>query len=81
MLLWHQTAPKHHRPYQNVKDWLKLNKAWGRFADLTANRQGSALVLSLGDEALDDVQEIDDEDIVKESGVDVITERLNRLFK
>ena len=53
MLLWHQTAPKHHRPYQNVKDWLKLIKVWGRFADLTANRQGSALVLSLEDEALD----------------------------
>ena len=81
MLLWHQTAPKHHRPSQNVKDWLKLIKVWGRFADLTANRQGSALVLSLEDEALDDVQEIDDEDIAKENGVDAIIERLNRLFK
>ena len=38
-------------------------------------------MLSLEDEALDDVQEIDDEDIAKENGVDAIIERLNRLFK
>ena len=46
-----------------------------------ANRQGSALMLSLEDEALDAVLEIDESDISKENGVDFITERLNRLFK
>ena len=71
MLLWHQT----------YEHWLKLIKAWRSFIDLPADRQGSALVLSLEDEALDAVLEIDDEDITKENGVDVITERLNRLFK
>ena len=46
-----------------------------------ANRQGSALMLSLEDEALDAVLEIDESDISKENGVDFIIERLNSLFK
>ena len=46
-----------------------------------ANRQGSALMLSLEDEALDAVLEIDESDISKENGVDFIIEHLNRLFK
>ena len=84
MLLWHQAAPKHHHPYQKVKiyeEWLKLIKVWRCFTDLPANRQGSTLVLSLEDEALDSVLEIDDVDIAKENGVDGITESLNRLLK
>ena len=52
-----------------------------RFTDLPANRQGSAQALSLEDEALDAVLEIDDGDIAKEKGVDAVTEDLNRLFK
>ena len=47
--------------------------------DLPGNRQGSGLVLSLEDEALDAALEIDDEDIAKENGVDAILERLTRL--
>ena len=46
-----------------------------------ANRQGSALMLSLEDEALDAVLENDESDINKENGVDFIKEHLNRLFK
>ena len=38
-------------------------------------------MLSLEDEALDAVLEIDESDISKENGVDFIIERLNRLFK
>ena len=38
-------------------------------------------MLSLEDEALDAVLEIDESNISKENGVDFITERLNRLFK
>ena len=38
-------------------------------------------MLSLEDEALDAVLEIDESNIGKENGVDFITERLNRLFK
>ena len=38
-------------------------------------------MLSLEDEALDPVLEIDDEDIAKENGVDAIIERLNGLIK
>ena len=51
------------------------------FTNLPASTQRSALALSLEDEALDAVLEIDNEDIAKENGVDAITERLNRLFK
>ena len=46
-----------------------------------ANQQGPALMLSLEDEALDVVLEIDESDISKENGVDFIIEHLNRLFK
>ena len=38
-------------------------------------------MLSLEDEALDAVLEIDESDISKENGVDFIIDRLNRLFK
>ena len=66
---------------KTYEDWLKLIEVWRRFTHLPGNRQGSALVLSLEDEALDAALEIDDEDIAKENGVDAITERLNMLFK
>ena len=68
MLLWHQAAPKHCGPCQNIKheDWLKLIKVWRCFTNLPANRQGSALMLSQEDEALDAALEIDNEDIAKE---------------
>ena len=42
------------------EDWLKLIKVCRCFTDIPANRQGSAQVLSLEDEALDAVLEIDD---------------------
>ena len=66
---------------KTYEDWLKLIKIWCRFTDLPKNRQGSALVLSLENEALDAVLELDDEDIGKDNGVDVIIDRLNKLFK
>ena len=47
-------------------DWLKLIKVCRCFTDIPANRQGSAKVLSLEDEALDTVLEIDD---AKDDGV------------
>ena len=48
---------------------------------MPANQQGPALVLSLEDEALDAVLEIDESDISKENGVDGVIDRLSRLFK
>ena len=56
-------------------------KIWRKFSDLLTNRQGLALMLSLEDEALDPVEEIDESDIIKENGVDFIIDRLNRLLK
>ena len=38
-------------------------------------------MLSLDNESVDAVLELDEQDISKESGVDCIIERLNRLFK
>ena len=66
---------------KTYEDWLKLIKIWRKFSDLPVNRQGQALVLSLEDEALDAVLEIDESDISKENGIDFIIECLNRLFK
>ena len=60
---------------KTYEDWHKLIKVWRRFTDVPANRQGSALVLSLEDEALDALLGIDDEDIAEENGVDAIIER------
>ena len=67
--------------YKTYEDWLKLIKIWRKFSDLPVNRQGAALVLSLEDESLDAVLEIDESDISKENGINFIIERLNRLFK
>ena len=66
---------------KTYEDWLKLFKVWRCFTNLPVERQGPALVLSLEDEALDTVLEINDEGIAKENGVDAIIEHLNRLFK
>ena len=64
---------------ESYEEWLKLIKVWRRFNDLPAKRQGSALVLSLEDKALDAIPEIDDEDIAKENGLNAIIECLKRL--
>ena len=66
------------KTYENL---LQLIQIWWYFTKLPAKRQGSALVLSLEDEALDAVLEIDEVEIAGENGVDGITNRVNRLFK
>ena len=66
------------KTYENL---LQLIQIWWYFTKLPAKRQGSALVLSLEDEALDVVLEIDEVEIAGENGVDSITNRVNRLFK
>ena len=58
---------------------ISLNSVRRYFTDFPASRQGSALVLSQEDEALDAALKIDDDDIAKENGVDAIIERLRRL--
>ena len=63
------------------EDWLKLIKMWISFTDIPANRQGSTLVLSLENEALDAVLEIDDAEIDKDDGAYAIINRRNKLFK
>ena len=45
---------------------------WQKFSDLLENRQGPDLVLSVEDEALDVVLEINEPDIRKENGVNFI---------
>ena len=66
---------------KDYEDWLKLIKISWKFSDLPANWQWPALVLSLEDEALDALLEINESDISKENGVDFIIEHLNRLLK
>ena len=45
--------------FKIYEDQLKLIKLWRRFTDLPANKQSSALLLSLEEEALDMVLEVD----------------------
>ena len=40
---------------KKCEDCLKLKRLWRKISDLPPNQQGIALVLSLGDEALDAV--------------------------
>ena len=54
--------------WKTYEDWLKLIKTWRCFTELPAKR-GSALVLSLEEEALDAVLEIDEAEIPGENGV------------
>ena len=60
---------------------MKLIKIWRCFTELSAKRQGSTLVLSFEDEALDAVLGMNEADIAGENGVDAVITRLNRLFK
>ena len=66
---------------KNYQDWLKLIKIWRKFTDLPKPKQGPAIVLSLENEALDAVLEIDEGDISGDHGVDIIIERLDRIYK
>ena len=66
---------------KNYQDWLKLIKNWRKFTDLSKERQGPAIVLSLENEALDAVLELEEEQISSENGVDVIINRLDRIYK
>ena len=65
---------------KTYEDWLKLIKLWRSFTDISANRQGSALVLS-EDETLDAVLEIYDAEIVKDNDIYAIINGLNKSFK
>ena len=60
---------------------MQLIKIWRCFTKLPAKWQGSALVCSLEDAALDAVLEIDEAEIAWENGVDATINRLNLLFK
>ena len=63
---------------KTYEDWLKLIKVCRCFTDIPENQQGSPQVLSLEDEALDAVLEIND---AKDDGVYAIINWLNKLFK
>ena len=69
--------------FKTYEDWLKLIKIWRKFSDWSANQLGPALVLSLEDEALDAVLDIDKSDISEGNGVDfrtfehIVQERFN----
>ena len=66
---------------KNYQDWLKLIKIWRKFSDLPKEKQGPAIVLSLENEALDAVLELEEENISAENGVDTIIARLDRIYK
>ena len=59
--------------FKTYEDWLKLIKIWRKFSDLPANQVEPALVLSLEDEALDAVLDINKLDISEGNGADFRT--------
>ena len=79
IIKWLQT-PLSLSKCRTYEDWLKLFKIWRCYTELPA-KQGSALVLSIEDEALDAVLEIDDAEITEENGEVAIINILNHLFK
>ena len=66
---------------KSYSDWVRLVKLWTKFTDLEVTRQGPALVMSLEDKALDTILELDDTDISHENGVNLIINKLNKLYK
>ena len=80
IIKWLQTPPSLSKCTTN-EDWLKLFKIWRCYTELNTKQQGSALVLSIEDEALDAVLEIDDAEITEENGEVAIINILNHLFK
>jgi len=66
---------------KSYDDWTKMINMWRVFTDLPKEKQGPALFLSLEGEAQDAVLELDEKEIIKDTGVETIIKRLDRLFK
>ena len=61
-------------------DWKKLIKIWKEVTSLDKSKQALALVLSLEGEAQDAALQIESTDLSKDEGVDILLNRLDKLY-
>ena len=69
--------------FNEKKSWIdykKEIKIWQALTDLPAKKQGPSLYLSLSRKASDAALEIDIEELKKDTGVQTILERLDKLY-
>ena len=64
----------------SYENWLKEIKIWQQFTNLSANKQGPAIFLTLEGKSREAILELDIEKIGSETGVDHVTSKLNTLY-
>ena len=68
--------------YENnkYKDWKRLVKCWTKICGIPKTEQASALLLSLEGKALDAALELPETDLDKDTGIDTLLARLDKLY-
>ena len=67
--------------HKSYSDWTRLVKLWQKITDLPKDNHGAAIVMTLEGKSLDAVLELTDDDINKDTGVDLIIAKLDPLYK
>ena len=62
------------------KDWKRLVKCWSKICGIPKSEQASALLLSLKGKALDAVLQLPEADLDKDTGLDSLLTRLDKLY-
>ena len=62
------------------EDWLKEIEVWQAFTDLTDEKQGPAIFLTLEGKARETVLDLDIKEIKAKNGVESIVKALNKLY-
>lgn len=73
-------TPPSMRPDSSYDEWKKEVEVWKMFTDLDKTKQGPALLLSLTGKAREAALELDISDISDEKGLDLVMERLDKLY-
>ena len=63
------------------EDWVKKVNIWSRITSLPKLEQGGAILLTLEGEVEDAVLELSEDEIVSEDGINLVKQRLDKLFK
>ena len=64
----------------SYENWKKELEVWQALTDLVKTKQGPAILLSLEGKAKDTILELNISDIVKEDGVKIIIDKLDKLY-
>ena len=66
---------------KSYDDWIKLINIWKDFTSLEKPKQALAIALSLEDKAQDVALQIPRDQLAQENGVELIIQRLDKIFK